>query len=901
MVKNATYNHRKSKDFKRVYAPVLYVIFLFFVPIINIYAQNEVKMSVDSIDVDKQDAKVKKKRNEIESIIVYNSDEQSHHAVEKYTILEGNAYVEYSDIKVFADYIKIDWETGEVFASAKLDKNGNIETVTTFEQGKNKFEYESFSFNFKTKRGIAYNVRMEEDDAVLVSEKVKRINDSISYLRNAIYTTDKYYVAKQDSLPDYHLKISKAKYIQNKSIITGPVQMYIENVPTPLILPFGFFPLGVKRSAGFLFPKFGESSSVGFYLADFGYYQPLGDVADLRLTADYYTKGSWGLHFEGGYKKRYKFSGKLNFDYNNVVSGTQGIDDVVGKELRLKWGHSQDPKLNPYLFLSANVNYSSSQYYRNSLQSDSYLNGNNLINNINSSVSLRKTFPDLPVTMSLNLNHSQNNNEITTTDAEGNKVLTNTYPVSFSLPRFNLTLQRQYPFSPKQGSKKGLLQNLSLGYNLNIENNIKTTDKEVFTSAMFDDMKNGIKHRVNFSTKENLFTYLSFNLNAKYEDIWYFNTFSKKYNEKTKTVDEIKNSAFDTFRTFGLSAGLGTTLYGVKTFKEGSWMKAIRHMVSPSVMFSYRPDFSEDQWGYYDTYIDGENKVHRYSRFSSGVYGGPSATLSKILSLSVSNNLEVKIKKNKKALLLREEKGTSLQKQGEAKVEDLYEKVKIFETFSFGTNYNMAADSFRLGDISYRASTSLMKGLFKIQTSGSILPYQRVYDSRIKKFKKIDEIGDFMLSNYNLTVAVGINNSTFKKKKRPEYSQRGKLRFEDYSFDDQGYAHYRGPWTLGLSMTHNYKKGLNLKSTTGSSINLKATFKPTPYWRMGGSINYDAETKEFLRPSLNFIRDLRSFDFSFTWMPTGVNSTWSFLIRIKNPLLEDTIKYEEKSFIKANR
>ncbi|TDL99154.1 MAG: hypothetical protein C4K58_07675 [Flavobacteriaceae bacterium] len=897
-------------------------LFLYFFLLgTSLYAQNpsQTKPS-DSINVDNSAVK-SRKPNGLEGIVVYNSDYQTHRYSDKSTILEGNATVEYTNITLTADYIRIDWQTNEVFASAKLDEFGNIVNPTIFKEGDQEFEYESFSFNFKTKKGIASNVRTTlEEGAVVVSDKVKKITDSISYLGKSIYTTDKYYVAKQDSLPDYHLQLSKAKLTKDKDIVSGPVQLYIENVPTPLVLPFFYFPYAKTQSAGLIFPKFGERQSVGFYLENIGYYQPIGDYADVKLTADIYSKGSYGVNLEGRYIERYKFSGNLNFDYNSLNFGTVGLEDfTTTKQFRFTWNHNQDPKANPYLVLNANVNYSTSSYFRNSLESANFLNRNNLTNTISSSVSLRKSFPELPISMSLNLNHSQRNGT-SSEDAT----------VDFTLPQFNLTLQRQYPFAPKVGPKSGLLENLSVGYVLDIRNQVTTTDKEAFSAQMFRDFRTGALHTVNLDTKENILKYFSLNLNANYQEKMTLSTVSKSLSEVVQETEDGTNQTssvvesqtidgFDTFREFGFSASMGTTLYGMLNFSPNSKIRAIRHLVKPNLSYNYRPDFSRDSWGYFDTYVDANGNLVRYSRFDGSIFGGPSSSENQSLGISISNNIELKIKKDQKLfgdplawIGLKDDskvKESALEKENSSKdlslnespaeaekiQTDLYRNIKIIDQLNFNTNYNFAADSFKWSDFSFSATNGFFDNLILARASAVVDPYKRELNTSGTGFTKIDEFGNFALSSYNLNLSANFNNNTFKKDKNTPSGERGMLRFEDYQFDQNGYSYAVMPWNLSVSLNHNYSKGLSLDSNERTSFNFDGSIKPTPYWTVGGSIVYDAQSKEFLVPSLNFTRDLRSFQINFSWIPSGTNATWTFHIFIKNPMLKD-LQYKERNF-----
>src|SRR5690606_34942252 len=416
---------------------------------------------VDSIKIDT----VREER--LEDILVYNSDDQIHEWRKKMSYLLRNAIVQYTDMEIRADYIEINWETGDVYADGKRDSLGMITEPTIFKQGGNEYEQHSFKINFKTKVGVAYNVRMVEGEGVLIGDRVKRANDSTMYVRGADYTTDTYFIEKKTDDPDYVLRTQTAKYIdgKNKAMVTGPINMRIYDVPTPLTLPFAYLPMGDTRSAGIIIPSFGERNDVGFFLEGLGFYLPIGEYLDLSILGDIYTKRSWGVRANSTYRKRYRYSGGFRFDYENRVTGIKGLDNYSKMtNYRLNWSHSQDPKANPNLIFSANVNLTSSQYFRESINNANIINGDVYTNSTSSSISVNKTFPNSPFSLSVVASHHQYNNRSTNEPAS----------MQFVLPQLTFNMSRLYPFAPKVGSKKGLIKNLGVGYNFNIVNNINT-------------------------------------------------------------------------------------------------------------------------------------------------------------------------------------------------------------------------------------------------------------------------------------------------------------------------------------------------------------------------------------------------------------------------------------------
>lgn len=437
----------------------------------------------DTIQIDT--VTVKRPKGKLEDFLYYDSKDQISKLKEKKSYLLDDAVVKYTDIELTADYIEIDWNTEIISAQCKRDSLGKCKNKTIFKQGNQAMQYETFQYNIKTGVGIATNVRIEDGipDGMMVAEKVKKINDSVLYAGGIFYTPDPEFTSGKTDDPDFYIVANKAKFKNEKIVVTSAAQAYIHGVPTPLILPWGIFPIGGEKSrAGLIIPSFGENSNQGFYLENMGFYIPFGDYVDLKTTFDVYTKGSWAAHVLSNYKKRYKFSGGVGLDYEIRKQGTKGLSNYSEQKLiRINWRHTQDPKSNPNLRLSANVNYASTNYFNTTLNSGNYISGNNLTNTISSSINLSKTFDNLPITMSLSATHSQNSQ---------------TDKVNMTLPRFNIQMDRQYPFAPKVGSKKGLLQNIGIDYSFDFENKVQILDENLFKKEMWDSLQNGFQHQL---------------------------------------------------------------------------------------------------------------------------------------------------------------------------------------------------------------------------------------------------------------------------------------------------------------------------------------------------------------------------------------------------------------------
>lgn len=814
-------------------------------------------------------------RNGFLDVVESTSDEQYQNAKERFTLLLKNAVVTYTDLKIEADYIKMMWDSGNIYAIGKKDSTGKIVEPSIFTQNGKKVEYNSFVYNVKTKKGKAFNVRTEEsmggDQGVVVAEIVRQYSDSVSGMKNVAYTTDEYFISKKDSVADYHLQTRVAKLIQGETrrVVTGPIVMKIYNVTTPLVLPFSYLPLGTDRSTGLLMPSFGERESVGFYIEGAGIYLPLGDYMDLSLTGDIYTKGSYGLHAVSQYKKRYKFLGNFRLDWEKRVTGIKGLPSYsTGKIYRVYWSHSQDTKANPNFRFAANVNFSSSKYYRNSINNLNSLNGDILTNTTSSSISLNKTWPGTPFSASMTLRHSQ---QMNASRDQAN-------PVTLNLPQFTLNMNRIYPFAPRTGTKKGLFQNLNFSYNFNLSNTIYTNDEDFFSKKMFDNMKNGAEHVININTGTTIFNYFPLNFSAGYREVWSLKSLRRYYdNAQNKVIDEEVNG-FNTFRVFNISTNTQTTLYGQLNFgtnEDNKLIKAIRHVITPSVGFSFTPDFSKDFWGYYSNYIDKEGNEIMYSRFSNGIYGGPSRGLSQSLNFSLDNNLELKVRSRNDS--------TSVK------------KIKIFDYLNINASYNFASDSMKLSPISMRGATRILDNKMTLNYGATINPYRMIVNNANPNGLLVNQIGGFTISNYNFNTSYSIGNTTFGERKM-DFDRRGRVRQDVYYFDKNDYAQFLMPWNVNFGITHNVSRTGAGKTRKSTSLNLNGTISPTPYWRISANTNFDLQTGKVSYTTINFNRDLRSFNINFSMVPFGQYKTWNFFVGIKANFLSDALKYEERNF-----
>lgn len=839
----------------------------------NVDKKNDVR---DSISITKDSVSVKKDtilpKEELEDVVKMKAElRNTSSIVNKQTSLYKNAQIIYQDMQIDADYIRFEWETGKIYARGEQDANGKITKPAIATQGGKKFEYNEVIYNIKTKQAVAFNARTEESEGVIVAQKTKKYNDSVFVMSRGMYTTDEYFLKKKDSLPDYHMSARIIKLVKTKNssqIITGPIQMYIEQVPTPLVMPFAILPFSDKRSAGILIPSFGERQDVGFFLNGLGYYQPLGDHFDLRILSDIYTKGSWNLKPELNYLKKYRYSGNFAADYGYTVRGIKGLDDYSrSKTFRIAWRHSQDSKANPYFTFNASVDIVSSKFYNNTVNNNYIFNGNVLNTTQTSRVNVTKRFLNLPITISASAAYNQN-------FATG---LTD-----LRLPDMTIAVNQFYLFKPKTGVRTGLLENINVNTGFALSNYVTTTEDQLFKPQMWKDLKTGAKNNISLSTNTTVAKYFTFTLAANADNVLTTKTLEKSYNPLTNLVEDNFKNNIAGYTTFSTSASLQTVLYGQKNFRKTSPIVAIRHMITPSMSFSYSPDFGERSWGYYKNYSNARGEMTPYSIFDNGIYGAPPSGLQQTMGFNISNNVEMKVKSKTDSTGVK--------------------KVKIFENLNISGGYNFAAEKYKWSVFTVNAQSSFFNNKLNVNSSMTIEPYEIVFTDGSDTGIRTENFGHFSLQGINFQLSYPMSEAIFGKREdtSKKYKKKGEIRNENYFFDDDNYARYSPTWTLNVNANYSYTKGLSRFGNKVASLGLDGSIKLTPYWNINGSTNYDIEAKALGYTRLGFARDQRSFTITFNWVPFGQYKVYDFFIGIKANILKDAVKYKERSFTQPN-
>ena len=795
---------------------------------------------------------------------------------EKTILLYDKAELDYMNIQLRAGIIEFDWENNIVSAGRIFDSIGTPSQNPVFKQGSDEVNPDSLRYNFDTKKALIWNSRSEQSDMNVFSKATKKENDSIYYIKEAKVTT-----SKNIDDPEYYIRVRSGKFIPKNKIIAGPSNLYIYDVPTPVFLPFAYFPLNEDRNSGFLFPTIGQNNNRGYFLQNGGYYFAPSDFFDLTLLGDYYTNGSYGMRIESNYRKRYAYSGKLSFRFENLIDGERGLPGYSKSDIyNIRWSHSQDSKANPNNRFSASVNLGSSSYFRESLNQ---INTPNFLNNtLNSSISFSKTFRGYPsVNVSLTASHSQN---------------TRTNTVNLVLPTFQGNMERIYPFVKKNSQKKGILKNINFQYTVRGENRVNTADSLFLKKGMFDDAKYGMKHSIPISTNFKILKHFSVSMNGNFEEVWTGSTVFKNdfENLNNNQVIEENIKGFDRFNQYDFGFSIGTTVYGLFNFKEGKKIESIRHVIRPSISYSTRPSFKK----YYDTYIiDANGNTAEYTRFEDSFFGRPSKVYSSNIGINVSNNLEAKV---------RERDSTVVEPK----------KINILNNLNFSTSYNIAADSLRLNPIRMTAGTNIFDNKLNLNLGATFDPYSTdVNGNRINKLNIINGGGLVRMTSANINLTYAIDSKSFNSDSKNENSENlsgggrtddlfgqsqdlTKSTFDDDDDDNESkenlidYINKIG-WDLRLAHSLTYMNNRGEKNISNNSLMFSGNLMLSKKWKVGGSSGFDFKNKGFTYTQLRFERDLDSWKMNFSWVPFSVRESWYFFIGIKSGFLSD-LKYEKR-------
>ena len=830
--------------------------------------------------------------------------------------LYGSSVVEYQNLKLNADEITISLDSSLVHAAGRKDTLGEVIGKPLFVQGEEEYEPDRISYNFKTRKAFITNVYTKQGEGFMITKDSKRDSTGLLYINGGKYTTC------DAQHPHFYLKMSRAKVRPGQNIVFGPAHLVVEDVPLPLAIPYGFFPFSHSYQSGFIMPSYGDETERGFYLREGGYYFAINDYLDLKILADIYTKGSWGISASTNYKKRYKYSGNFYISYQKTVYDDKSTPSV--SDLKITWTHRQDPKANPSQSFSASINYASTSYDKNNLTSryepESYTQSTRT-----SSVSYSKTFQNIGLTLSGTFNLSQSVRDSM---------------LSVTLPTLNVTLARMYPFKRKHAvGKERWYEKISFSYTGTLQNSITTKDYLLFKSNLIKDWRNGMKHQVPISASFQLFKYINLTTTFNFTDRMYMQKVNQEWNQERQTVERDTVLGFYNVYNYNMSMSLNTKLYGF--YKPAKWaggkkIQAIRHVITPSVSFSYAPDFGSDSYGYYGSYQRtdrsgqpiGEPVI--YSHFANGLYGTPSRGMSGNISMDVSNNIEMKVYSKKDTTG--------------------FKKISLIDELGASLSYNMAAKSRPWSDLNTRIRLKLTKSYtFSLNAVFATYAYEFDKNGNVVVGDKTEwsygRFGRFqgMSQNFSYT----FNNQTFKKlrakllgldfkddksdeeededsefEEEDEFDaemqnvdperrkgERGAKQNEnDRRVDEDGYLKFQMPWSFSVSY------GVIMRENTSAKINPKTMRYPYKFthtlnfsgnlriaqgWNITFSSGYDFNYKKLSMTTASLTRDLHCFQMSCS-MVLMPYRCFNFNFQADASALKDVLRWRKQSSYSSN-
>ena len=856
-------------------------------------------LALDSLGMDSLAADTTKKKEPLDAPVIYEASDSIVFTKEGYAHLYGEGKVNYQNIELTSAVITMNMDSSTVYATGVTDTAGVETGSPIFKDGETPYESKIMRYNFKTKKGFINSIVTQQGEGYVTSEEGKKgANDEI-YMRHGKYTT-----CDNHEHPHFYLKLSMAKVRPKKNVVFGPAQLVVEDVPLPIAVPFGFFPFNSSYSSGFIMPTYGDEMNRGFYLRDGGYYFAISDQMDLKVLGEIFTKGSWGLSAASNYNKRYKFSGSFNASYLVTKTGEKNMPDYsVSKDFRIQWSHRQDAKANPNSSFSASVNFATSSYDRSSLSS--LYNPQQYSQNTKaSSVSYSRNFPEIGLNISGAFNITQN---------------TRGSSLSMTLPDVNISLNRIYPFKRKKSAgDERWYEKISLQYTGSITNSISTKDNLLFKTPL-TQWENGMQHKIPVSATFNLFKYINIVPSFNYTERWYLRKVKQSYDASPTSRDHVKRDTINGFNRlydYNLSLQMNTKLYGMyKPLFMKSKELQIRHVFTPTVSYTYTPDFGKSRYGYYDTYTytdeDGEVRTVEYSPYEGAVYGYPGKNMSQNISFSIDNNIEMKMKSDKDTTG--------------------YKKISLIDQLGASLSYDVANKKW--SDLSMNLRLKLTKSYtFNMNASFATYAYQFDENGNVVVGDRTEwSYGRFgRFQGYSGSFSYTLNNDTFKKlfgkKEEDEKNKdnKGKEENEDEeteeeteeqnnnsnmrktekaSVDSDGYLAFKLPWSVSLSYSYSIRedrsKDINIKTmrypySLTHSLNVSGNFKIGSRWNMTYSTGYDFTSKEMSMTTLNITRDLHCFNMS-CGLVFGPFTSYNFSIRANSSMLTDALKWDQRS------
>ena len=866
------------------------------------------KVVDDSIRLDSIN---RKKSGGIDAPVNYQADDSLvYDAHSKVAHLYGNSNVKYENMDLTSDRISMDLDKSNVRANGTADstEEGGVKGKPVFKMGSDTYDTDTIKFNFKSKKALINNVYTEQQDGFLTGMKSKRDSSGVIYLQHGRYTTC------DDPHPDFYISLSRAKMRPGKDVVFGPAYLVVCDVPMPLAIPYGFFPFTKSYSSGFIMPTYGDETARGFYLRDGGYYFAMNDKWDLKLLGEIYTKGSWGISAASNYRKRYKYSGSFYFSYQDTKNGDKGMPDFTEQEsFKIQWSHRQDSKANPFSSLSASVNFATSSYERNNL--NSLYNPQTMTQSTRtSSVSWSTNFSSIGMSLSSTANLSQNMRDSS---------------IAMTLPDLNISISRFYPFRRKKmvGDEKWY-EKIAMSYTGHISNSINTKEDKLMHSSLIKDWRNGWQHQIPVSATFTLFKYLNVNPSFNFTDRMYTNKVERSWDEASQTEKCDTIYGFNNVYNWNMSVGLSTKLYGFyipnrKLF--GDKIQAVRHVFTPTVSFSYAPDFGASRYGYWDTYqktdADGNVSLVSYSKYANALYGAPGKGKSGNISFTLGNNIEMKVKSDKDSTG--------------------YKKISIIDAFDINMSYNTAAKVRPWSDMNINLRLKWWKNYtFNMNAVFATYAYEmdengNVYvgnhtewgKGRFGRFQGMSQNFSFTLNPEKLKKLFGggsdeddkdknkrkddddegmdtdiesnVDDSMEKGKTGAKKSGGGKAKT-----DSDGYMAFKMPWSLtfgyGITMREDTRrekfneKSMRYPYKFTQNLNMSGNVRISDGWNISFSSGYDFDNHKLSMTTASLARDLHCFNMSCSVVLAPYTS-YNFTFRCNAATLTDALKYDKRS------
>jgi hypothetical protein len=870
------------------------------------FHQRPDSLANDSVAADS----VKKSKSMLEAPVVCTAaDSITYEAASGLARLYGSAQVNYQNLQLNSEEIVMSIDSSIVHAHGRPDSLGKMQGTPVFKQGSDEYKSEKMDYNFKTHKGFINQVKTQQGDGFLTSESSKRNDKGELFVEHGRYTTC------DAEHPHFYISLSRAKVRPGKDVVFGPAYLVVEDVPLPLAVPYGFFPFSKKYSSGFIMPTYGDETVRGFYLRDGGYYFALSDMMDLKLTGEIYTKGSWGLNAQSNYNKRYRFAGSFMLSYLLTKEGEKNMPDYsVTKSFKIQWTHHQDAKANPNQSISASVNFASESYEKKNLASrydpTSYTQSTRT-----SSVSYSRTFSDLGLTLSGTFNLSQNMRDSS---------------IAVTLPTLNIALNRFYPFKRKKmaGAEKWY-EKIATSYTGTLSNSISTKENKLFHSNLIKDWRNGMQHSIPVSASFQLLNYINVTPSFNFTDRTYTYKIRRSWDEKNQTELADTVYGFNNVYNYNMSMSMNTKLYVFyvpwrKLF--GDKIEAIRQVFTPSVSFSYAPDFGASRYGYWTSYVktDSQGNVStvNYSPYSTNLYGVPGKGKTGSISWDVSNNVEMKIKSDNDST------GSK--------------KISLIDELGASMSYNLAAQTKPLSDLSMRVRLKLSKSYtFSMSAVFATYAYQFDKDGNVYVGNRTEysygRFGRFQGMSQNISKT--FNNEFFKKlfghgSDDDKKDKNGKNANADNkgtdsnvdpnltasknaagqantgkgNVDKDGYMKFSMPWSFtvsyGVTMRENTSGKINAKRMRypyklTQTMNFSGNLRISEGWNINFSSGYDFNYHKISMTTASLSRDLHCCSMSGSIVLSPYTS-YNFTFSANASALADVLKWKKQSNYSSN-